>query len=63
MDRVEHFSLCVDLILNAGSRGTCGSVRSRRWPGASLHDDSREGLEEGKEKMTEADRRQRDATA
>ena len=48
MDRVEHFVLCVDLILDAGSRRTCGSVGSRRGPGASQHGDSEDGLEEGK---------------
>ena len=46
MGRVEHFSLCVDLMLNAGSRGTRRSGGSRRWPGASLHDDAGKDLEE-----------------
>jgi len=57
MGRIEHFSLCVDLILDAGSRRTCGSVGSRRWPGASLHGDSGDGSEEGKVKIDQGGRR------
>jgi len=51
MGRIEHFSLCVNLILDAGSRRTRGSVGSRRWPGASLHDDSGGGSEEGRARI------------
>ena len=47
MGRVEHSSLRVNLVLDAGSWRTCGSVGSRRWPGASLHSDSGEDSEEG----------------
>jgi len=52
MGRIEHFSLCVNLILDAGSWRTRGSVGSRRWPRASLHDDSGDGLGEGKVRRT-----------
>ena len=51
MGGIEHFGLCVDLILDAGSWGTCGSVGSRCWPGGSLHDDSVDDSEEGEAKI------------
>ena len=64
MNRVEYLSLCVDLILDAGSWRTCGSVGSRRWPGASLHVDSGEDLGEGESEAGERqETRHRDGTS